>query len=97
MKFKSSILQQYINLTHKYASSHIKHKNKNLNYDDLFQNIVTAVSKALDKYDSRKGALTSYAKYWIINALNQDNSHGEGLAYEVSQTQRQKNGKGSIV
>ena len=94
LNFKSSILQQYINLTHKYAISHIKHKNKNLNYDDLFQNIVTAVSKALDKYDSSKGALTSYVKYWIINALNQDNSHGEGLAYEVSQTQRQKMAKG---
>lgn len=90
MEFKSSILKQYINLTHKYASAHIKHKNKNLNYDDLFQNIVTAVSKALDKYDSSKGALTSYIKYWIINALNQDNSHGEGLAYEVSSGQRHK-------
>jgi DNA-directed RNA polymerase specialized sigma subunit len=90
LQFKSSILKQYINLTHKYASAHIKHKNKNLSYDDLFQNIVAAVSKALDKYDSSKGALTSYIKYWIINALNQDNSHGEGLAYEVSHTQRQK-------
>jgi DNA-directed RNA polymerase specialized sigma subunit len=90
MEFKSSILSQFINLAHKYTSTQIKHKNKNLNYDDLFQNIVTAISKAIDKYDSGKGALTSYVKYWIINAQNQDNSHTDGLAYEISYTQRQK-------
>ena len=93
MEFKSSILSQFINLAHKYTSTQIKHKNKNLNYDDLFQNIVAAISKAIDKYDSGKGALTSYVKYWIINAQNQDNSHTDGLAYEISYTQRQKMAK----
>lgn len=89
-KFKSSILSQFINLAHKYTSTQIKHKNKNLNYDDLFQNIVAAISKAIDKYDSSKGALTSYIKYWIINAQNQNNSHIEGQAYEITYNQRQK-------
>ena len=90
MEFKTSILSQFINLAHKYTSTQIKHKNKNLNYDDLFQNIIAAISKAIDKYDSSKGALTSYVKYWIINAQNQDNSHIDGLAYEITHTQRQK-------
>jgi RNA polymerase sigma factor (sigma-70 family) len=86
----ASILSQFINLAHKYTSTQVKHKNKNLNYDDLFQNIITAISKAIDKYDSSKGALTSYVKYWIINAQNQNNSHTDGLAYEITYTQRQK-------
>lgn len=90
MEFKSSVLSQFINLAHKYTSTQIKHRTKNTNYDDLFQNIVTAISKALDKYDSSKGALTSYIKYWIVNAQNQDNSHTDGLAYEITHTQRQK-------
>lgn len=90
MEFKTSIVSQFINLAHKYTSTQIKHKNKNLNYDDLFQNIISAVSKAIDKYDSSKGALTSYVKYWIINAQNQDNSHIDGLAYEITNNQRQK-------
>lgn len=89
-QFKSTILSQFINLAHKYTSTQIKHKNKSLNYDDLFQNIVAAVSKAIDKYDSSKGALTSYIKYWIINAQNQNNSHIEGQAYEITYNQRQK-------
>jgi hypothetical protein len=29
-------------------------------------------------------------KYWIINAQNQDNSHIDGLAYEITYNQRQK-------
>lgn len=90
MEFKSSILSQFINLAHKYATSLVKSKNKSLSYDDLFQNIIAAISKAIDKYDSSKGALTSYVKYWIINALNQDNSHVEGLAYEITYNQRKK-------
>lgn len=89
-EFKESILSQFIKLAHKYASAQVRSSNKSLSYDDLFQNIIAAISKGIDKYDSTKGALTSYIKYWIINAQNQDNSHTDGLAYEISYTQRQK-------
>lgn len=90
LKFKEQVLSQYVNLAKQYANYQQQNSQKSINYDDLFQNIIAAISKALDKYDSAKGALTSYVKYWITNAQNQDNSHVTNLAYEIPLTQRRK-------
>src|SRR5690606_36939465 len=46
---------------------------------------------AIDKYDSNKGALTSYINWWILNAQTCNTSeHEYGIAYVVPQSHRKK-------
>ena len=52
---------------------------------------MAAITKAIDKYDSSKGALTSYINYWILNAQTYSNTnYGNeyGVAYTIPQVQK---------
>jgi hypothetical protein len=76
---------------YKQAHTYCKQKGTNFDFDDVQQSLMAAITKALDKYDSSKGALTSYINYWILNALtyaSADYGHEYGVSYLIPQTQK---------
>ena len=90
-EFRNSIVGQYIKHAYKQAHSYCKQKGRNFDFDDVYQSLMAAITKALDKYDSSKGALTSYINYWVLNALTYANAnygHEYGVAYLIPQTQK---------
>lgn len=92
-KFRNQIVEHY--LKHGYKQAHAFFKTKGLNYSfsDLYQSIMTAVTKAIDKYDSSMGALTSYINFWVLNAQTYPGSnygHEYGIAYTLPQGQKRK-------
>lgn len=67
--------------------------NRGKQYDskDVRQNFLRNVMVAINKYDSSRGAIVSYAKWWILNAQTCSSSeHEYGIAYTIPQTQRKK-------
>ncbi|AQT28806.1 putative RpoD subfamily RNA polymerase sigma-70 subunit [Erwinia phage vB_EamM_Yoloswag] len=67
--------------------------NKGKQYDtkDVKQNFLRNVIIAINKYDSSRGAIVSYVKWWILNAQTCSSSeHEYGISYTIPQTQRKK-------
>lgn len=101
-KFRNSIVEQYLKFAFKQAKIFVAQKGDNFDFSDVYQNFLTAVTKAVDKYDCSKGALTSYIQYWILNAQSSTSDHGHeyGVAYTIPQLQKKalaitgSNGKG---
>lgn len=100
-EFRNNIVEKYIRHAYKQAKVFVKAKNDkggNFDFNDVFQNFQTAITKAVDKYDSGKGALTSYINFWVLNAQtcsNTDHGHEYGIAYSVPQLQRKQMAQGS--
>lgn len=91
--FRNSIVLNYHKLALQEAGKTVKQKGKTYSLTDLSQNILTSIIKAFDKYDSERGALTSYVKSWIQNAQTYENTthgHQYGVAYTIPQSQRTK-------
>lgn len=90
-EFRNQIVCQYVKHSYKQAHAYCKAKGKNFDFNDVYQNLMAAITKALDKYDSSKGALTSYVNYWMLNALtyaNANHGHEYGIAYLIPQAQK---------
>ncbi len=89
--FRNSIVQNYIKMTHKQAISFVKTQSGTFDLEDVHQNFLTAVTKAIDKYDCSKGAITSYINWWIMNAQDSagtGHGHEYGIAFSIPQLQR---------
>ena len=89
--FRNQIVHNYMKFAYKEARMYSAQKGSNYSFDDVYQNFLTIVTKAIDKYDASKGALTSYIKWWILNAQttpNSDHGHEYGIAYTLPQTQK---------
>lgn len=90
-KFRNTIVMNYHRHAFKQAKAFVKNKGANFDFKDVHQNFLTAVTKAVDKYDSSKGALTSYVNWWLLNAQTSSNSthgHEYGIAYTIPQLQK---------
>lgn len=86
--FRNKIVMQYQKHSLKQAKSFCDMKGENFDFNDVSQNLLTAVTKAVDKYDSGKGALTSYINFWILNAqtyANPEHGHEYNVAYTIPQ------------
>lgn len=89
--FRTSVLENYLRHSSTQAKSHISANQHNqLSFSDLKQSILKAMIVALDKYDSSKGALTTYINWWVLNAQTSSADHEYGVAYTVPQSQRRK-------
>ncbi len=102
-KFRNVIVSNYSKFAYKQAKIFCASKSKNFDFQDVWHNFLTAITKAIDKYDCSKGALTSYIKWWILNAqtsVSSQHGHEYGLAYLIPQVQRKslamKESKGSV-
>jgi hypothetical protein len=90
-KFRNSIVNNYIRYSYKQAKIYCASKTNTFDFQDVWHNFLAAVTKAIDKYDCSKGALTSYIKWWILNVQttsSTDHGHEYGLAYSIPQMQR---------
>jgi DNA-directed RNA polymerase sigma subunit (sigma70/sigma32) len=90
-EFRNSIVEQYIKHAYKQAHAFCKQKGKNFDFNEVYQSLMAAITKAIDKYDSSKGALTSYVNYWILNSLSyagSDYGHEYGIAYVIPKMQK---------
>jgi len=74
--FKQAIMEKYMRLTVN-SSVSFHNKWKHIPLDDLFQNFLVALSRAIDKYDSDKGTLTSYITVWHHDAQRIKSHHTE--------------------
>lgn len=89
--FRNKIVLQYVKHSYKQARSFVEMKGSNFDFQDVHQNFLAAVTKAVDKYDASKGALTSYINWWLLNAQTTSNSshgHEYGIAYSIPQSQK---------
>lgn len=90
-EFRNKIVQQYIKQAYKTARNHVADKGDTFDFKDVSQNLLAAITKAVDKYDCGRGALTSYINFWILNALTYNSSSQEyGTAFTISAQQRRK-------
>lgn len=89
--FRNSIVDNYKHYAYKQAKAFCSSKTDNFDFQDVWHNFLTSITKAVDKYDCSKGALTSYLKWWILNAQNTNSDHGHeyGIAYSIPQLQKQ--------
>ena len=97
-EFRNSIVSNYVKLAYKQAKQFVKMKGSNFDFQDVYHNFLTAITKAVDKYDCTKGALTSYINYWVLNAQtcsNTDHGHEYGVAYSIPQMQRKQMAQGN--
>lgn len=86
-EYRNRIVDSYQKHVYKQAKNFIK-SNPYSQYDlhDVVQSFLLSITKALDKYDSSKGALTSYIGWWLLNAQTCKSSNYEyGIAFAVPQ------------
>ncbi len=90
--YRSNILEHYLKHSSNQTKSYIS-SNRYLHFDfkDARQSILKNILIAIDKYDSNKGALTTYINWWILNAQTSSTSdHEYGIAYVIPQSHRKK-------
>lgn len=92
MAYFNGVVSDYYRLCTQQARFYIE-TNRGKNYDphDVNQNFLRNVLVAINKFDSHKGAMVPYVKWWIVNAQTSGSrEHEYGIAYTVPQTQRKK-------
>lgn len=90
-EFRTTILGNYMKMSSVQAKSFISGSpNGQYDFGDLRQSILKATLTALDKYDSSKGALTTYINWWVLNAQTSSSEHEYGVAYTIPQAHKRK-------
>ena len=87
--FKNMVLEKYIRYLWTEAKNSKNSTNLNVNENELFNNFVINADKAIDKFDSDRGTLTSYINNWLKDAkTNPKFGHEYGNSFSVSSTGR---------
>lgn len=91
-KYRTEVLSNYVQLASKQAKAYTSmNSNNTYDFNDVRQTILRAILTAIDKYDSSKGALTSYINWWILNAQTCGASqHEYGIAFTIPQSHKRK-------
>lgn len=91
VEFKQSVIEKYIRLAYTTASKAARSTGMTIDKEDLFRDLVISVNRAIDKYDSQRGTLTQYIRWWIIDGItNHKNPHQYGIAFTIPTAQRKK-------
>ena len=100
-EFRNTVVINYVKHAYKQAKAFKESKageqKNNVNLSDLSQNLLVAVTKAVDKYDCSKGALTSYVNFWLLNAMtgtHPQHGHEYGVAYTIPQNLKKSMARG---
>lgn len=102
IRFKGMILEKYMRFVMMEAQSFYRQQqqhNPHLTFDldDIAQNFILTVSKAIDKCDAQQGTLTSYIQNWIKDAKGNPTLRGEyGIAYSIPASQRRHIAQSSV-
>lgn len=90
-RFKQMIVEKYTRHAIVEANKMVASTNLQIDPDDLSKDLILAIHKAIDKYDSEKGPLTSYVNTWFMEAkTNYRNAHEYGVAYNMPTGKRKK-------
>jgi RNA polymerase sigma factor (sigma-70 family) len=87
VEFRAMIFSRYMKLVLKESARHFKLSKQTLDYNDLIQNLIVGVYKAIDKFDSSRGTITSYIQQWIM-ASKLQRSHEYGVAYYIPDSKK---------
>lgn len=89
---RAEVISRYMKQASTQAKSYVTQgRGLTSDYNDVRQAILKNQLIAVDKYDSDKGALTSYMKQWAQHAQTCNTAeHEYGVAYTIPQTQRKK-------
>lgn len=89
--YRTQVIDKYIKHASSEAKAYITSNGPNFDFNDVRQTILKSIMLAIDKYDSKRGALTTYINWWVLNAKTCNTSeHEYGIAYTVPQSQRKK-------
>lgn len=96
VKFRNQILERF--MRHSMMQAHRFHReNPRTNLEDVTQNFVVAVNKAVNKMNPDKGTLAPYAQNWITNAKHSPSQpHEYGIAYSLSPHAKRAVAKGDL-
>ena len=86
--FKNQLLEKYTRLIVTNAQSFYAENNSSMKLDDIIQNLFVFTSRALDKYDSEKGTLTTYIQNWLLHAKNISAVQEDGTAFLLPSAKR---------
>jgi hypothetical protein len=90
-EFRAELLNGYTPLCFKEALLLNSKSSLPINIDDLVQNLKQAVLYALDRFDSEKGALTSFIQQWMRHFFQSPEfGHSVGLAFNTSHFARRQ-------
>lgn len=92
LEYFHSVVNDFYRMCAQQANFYVE-TNRGKHYDnkDAQQNFLRNVIIAINKYDSSRGTLVSYVKWWILNAQTCNSAdHEYGIAYTIPQTQRKK-------
>ena len=97
LEMKKRIMEKYMRYTVTMARAYYKGSNTDIDLDDLIQNFILAVSKAIDKCSTNHGTLTAYIGQWMRSAQNSSASgHEYGVAYSVPHSLRKQFSVGRV-
>lgn len=86
--FKNQLLEKYTRLIVTTAQQFYETNNSRMRLDDVIQNLFLFSSKALDKYDSSRGTLTTYVQSWMKHAKNVSAVQEDGTAFLLPNMKR---------
>lgn len=89
-EFKNDILAKYHRMVTTQAQNYYSNNNSNIELSDLIQNYIMYASKAIDKFDHRQGALTTYIMHWLNHARNITASNENGTAFILPPNKRRE-------
>lgn len=90
-RFKSLVVERFEPLVDKHASAHVWGRRQHgilVESADVFQNHRLAVIRSTDKFDSSRGALTSYVGMWMKNAPHSSFSLAAGESFSLTRNAR---------
>jgi len=88
-RFRERLIHSYARFALKQANYDSKTTGLQVSMDDLLMNYLSAVGKAVDKYDPSKGALASFVQNWVA-AHRTDMTNEVGVAYYIPKGYKSK-------
>lgn len=87
--FKQMIIEKYVRLAYNESQKAVNSTTLHVDANDIFKNFILGVNQAIEKYTPNKGTLTSWVKWWFLNALtNPKFDHTYGQSFKISSTHR---------
>jgi hypothetical protein len=96
--FRGMIIEKYIKLAYNESLKLIASTKLHIDQNDLFTDLVSSIPKAIDKFDPEKGTLTSYIKWWFLDAgVSGNKTHEYGNVFVMTPQTRKKHLNKSLV
>jgi hypothetical protein len=90
LDFKQMITEKFIRLAFLDSAKASAETGLNIDDDSLFKDYIVSISKAVNKFDSSKGTLTSFIRWWFLDAKTSSKGHEYAVAFSVPTAQRAK-------